>query len=140
MAVNPQQRYLEIQIQTATPEKLVTMLYDGAIRFMSQAKLHIQNSDFEQANNSLIRAQDIFTELRATLNMDAGEIAANLDALYEFMINTLVEANIKKDQSKIDDVIGLVTDLRDTWNQATSGFVRQDSPSGDRLSIVEAGR
>ncbi len=140
MAVNPQQRYLEIQIQTATPEKLVTLLYDGAIRFMSQAKLHIQQSDLEKANNSIIRAQDILFELKATLNMDAGEIAANLDSLYDFMINALVEANIKKDQAKIDEVIGLVSELRDTWNQATAGFARQDSPSGDRLNIAEAGR
>lgn len=125
MAVNPQQRYLEVQVQTATPEKLVTMLYDGAIRFMRQGKMYLNNKEYEKANASLLRAQDIFYELIAGLDEEAGgEIAKNLHQLYDFMIATLVEANIHKDVEKVETVITLVTDLRQTWVQAMSGLER----------------
>ncbi len=135
MAVNPQQRYLEVQVKTATPEKLVTMLYDGAIRFMRQAQKHLAAQDFLEAHNNLLRAQDILYELMANLNMEAGgEIAQNLCQLYDFMITTLIEANIKKDSSKVETVLVMLTDLRQTWVQAMNGLAAQTNGQ-DRLDI-----
>ena len=135
MAVNPQQRYLEVQVKTATPEKLVTMLYDGAIRFMRQAQKHLAAQDFLEAHNNLLRAQDILYELMANLNMEAGgEIAQNLCQLYDFMITTLIEANIKKDSSKVETVLVMLTDLRQTWVQAMNGLAAQTNGQ-DRLEI-----
>lgn len=135
MAVNPQQRYLEVQVQTATPEKLVTMLYDGAIRFMRQAQKHLMAQEFSEVHNNLLRAQDILYELMANLDLESGgEVAQNLHQLYDFMVNTLIDANIKKDSTKIEPVLAMLIDLRQTWNQAVNSIAAQ-SNGQDHLEI-----
>lgn len=135
VAVNPQQRYLEVQVQTATPEKLITMLYDGAIRFMRQAQKHLEVRDFSEAHNNLLRAQDIFYELIANLDMEAGgEVAKNLNQLYDFMVNSLIDANVKKDPAKIETVLTMLIDLRQTWVQAVNSISTQ-SNGQDHLEI-----
>ncbi|MBO8127325.1 MAG: flagellar export chaperone FliS [Firmicutes bacterium] len=140
MAVNPQQKYLEVQIQTAPPEKLVTMLYSGAIKFMTQAKKNIENGELEKAHNNLVRAQDIFYELISGLNMEAGEIAENLYKLYDFMIATLIEVNINKDPTKLVDIITMVSELKEAWVEATSKVTGTGSANGDRFDLAKAGK
>ena len=109
--------YLEQKILTAKPEELTLMLYDGIIRFIKQAKLFNDQKNVERCSNALIRAQDIIDELNITLNMDY-EISLNLRELYVFMRTRLVESNYKKDNAIMDEVLGLATDLRDTWREA----------------------
>lgn len=109
--------YLEQKILHAKPEELTLMLYDGILKFLKQAKLYIEQKDVEKTYNALVRAQDIIDELIITLNMDY-DVSHNLRDLYIFMNARLVEANIKKDQAMIDDVLDLATDLRDTWKEA----------------------
>lgn len=101
---------------TATPEELTLMLYNGAIKFVNIAKLSIEDKNIKKAHEALIRAQDIITELNATLNMDY-EISKNLRSLYEFMLDQLVDANIKKEIEPLDEVLELLTELRDTWKE-----------------------
>ncbi len=104
------------QVQTASREKLVVMLYDGIIRFLGQAEAAWAASDVVGTHNSLIRAQDIIVELMSTLNREAGgQIAENLYLLYDYMKFRLVEANIKKDMAPIAEVKHLVTELRGAW-------------------------
>lgn len=115
MNSNPYQSYRQIQIETAGPLELVVKLYDGAIRFVNQAKMGMAEQNHAIANEGLKRAQDIIEELNVSLNMDAGEISTNLRSIYEFMNRTLIEANIKKDPKPLEDVIGLLTTLRGAW-------------------------
>ncbi len=109
--------YLEQKIMSAKPEELTYMLYEGAEKFLKQAKYFMGEKDIERTHNAFIRAQAIIAELRSTLNMDY-EISENLEQLYIFMNETLQEANIEKSTEKVDDVLKLVTDLRETWKKA----------------------
>lgn len=110
-------QYRENSVFTSTPEELTLMLYNGLVKFIMQAQSAIDEKDMEKVNNSIIRAQNIIAHLQATLDMKY-EIAQNLDALYDFMYRHLVEANMKKDKSKLEEVLGLVKELRETWSQA----------------------
>lgn len=114
--LNPYQQYQEQSIKTASPGELTLMLYNGCIKFINQAKQFIEQKDIEKANNAIIRAQDIIQELLVTLNMDY-EISKNLAALYDFMYRRLIDANISKDVEALDEVLDLVTELRDTWKE-----------------------
>jgi len=115
---NPVKSYKETQIKTATPGKLILMLYDGAIRQLNQAveDLEVQDRRYDRISNSLIKAQDIITELMISLDFDrGGEIARNLFALYVFMNGRLLDANIRKDPAPLQDVKRMLTELREAW-------------------------
>lgn len=116
---NPYQQYRTQQINTAPKDKLLLMLYDGGIRFCNQAKKALQEKKIEDAHNSITRVQAIIEELMNTLDFDYG-ISHNLNALYDYMLNRLVEANTKKDGVIIDEVMGLLKDLRQTFAQAAA--------------------
>lgn len=115
---NPYEKYQKIQLETASQGRLILALYDGAIRFLKQAIDGINQKKLDVANNNLVRTQNILTELMVSLNMDVGEIAHNLYSIYDYMNYRLVQANIKKDISIINEILGLLTDLRDTWEIA----------------------
>ena len=111
--------YLKNQIETSSPEQILVLLYDGAIKFLNQAKIGIENKDIEMTHNNLMKAQNIISELRNTLDMDiGGELASNLYALYNYFNRRLVQANIKKETDPIDEVLEHLRGLRDTWKQA----------------------
>lgn len=111
--------YLKNQIETSSPEQILILLYDGAIKFLNQAKIGIQNKDIELTHNNLIKAQNIISELRDTLDMEiGGELANNLYALYNYFNRRLVQANIKKEIEPVDEVLEHLRGLRDTWKQA----------------------
>lgn len=112
-------QYKKAQVQTASPEQILIMLYDGAIRFLNQAKVHMQNSDIEQSHTNIIKAQRILTEFMSSLDMDlGGEMAENLFNLYEYLHHRLVQANIKKDTEAIDEVLEHLRGLKATWEEA----------------------
>jgi flagellar protein FliS len=136
-AANPWQSYRQVATQTATPGQLVLMLYDGAIRFLEQARAGFAKDDpleFNQTiNNNVIRAQAIIHELNETLNMEAGgKFAETMRALYNYMDLRLHESNQHKREDGILDVIRRLMVLRDAWaqmlqRQATGGPT--DGPS-----------
>lgn len=105
-------------IQTQPQEKLVPMLYEGAMRFIRQAQEALAAGRYDRTSDYLCRAQDILSELMATLNPEAGEVARNLAALYAFMHDHLVQANIKKDAKMMQEVERLLAELRDAWEEA----------------------
>jgi flagellar secretion chaperone FliS len=112
-------KYRQATVETASPGKLVVMLYDGAIRFLGEALEHLEKRKPKETHEAIIRTENILCELMTALDMErGGKIAENLLALYEFMHLRLVEANIHKDASRINDVLALLQDLRDAWAQA----------------------
>lgn len=109
---------LKQEIATADPHKLTLMLMQGALDRLAYAKGAIDRKDFEGKANFLSRATAIIINLRDTLNMEAGgEIADNLFALYDFMVERISEAHVKNDTALLDDVIKVLTPIRDAWVQ-----------------------
>ena len=115
--VNAAEAYKRQQVLTATPEALTLMLYNGALRFMTEGRDAIERKDYEEANNSLQKAQNIITEFRVTLNMEY-EIAHQLLPLYNYVYDRLVEANMRSDVKPLDEAKNIITELRDAWAQA----------------------
>jgi len=109
--------YTESSILTAPPERLVVMLYDGAIRFLKQATVAEQNGQHQLFLDRLRRGEAIIDELNVTLDMSQGEVAARLRSIYLFCKRHLVDAHLQRDTSRIDEVIRLLTDLRESWQQ-----------------------
>jgi flagellar protein FliS len=114
---NPYDQYRQQQIASTPSDKILLMLYDGAIRFCEKAKLAIQDKDVQEANNFIIKVERILEELRSCLDMSY-EISHNLYSLYDYMYNRLMEANLKKDIAMVDEVMGMLSELRETWGQA----------------------
>lgn len=112
-------QYQKTEIETATPEKLLILLYDGAIQFLNKAKIALNQKDVAQLHNNLLGCENILLELMRTLNRDANkDLAQNLYDLYEFLYNTLIEANVKQDEAKINFVLEQLSGLRATWIEA----------------------
>jgi len=126
-STTPYESYKETQIKTATPGKLIVMLYNGAIKFLHIAKDAINTNDIETAHNNIVKAQDIVMELLLSLNMDAGEIAKKLSGLYLYINKKLTEANIYKKLKPIEEVLGMMEELRDVWGEVANKSVNSDS-------------
>ena len=109
--------YKRQQVMTATPEALTLMLYNGALRFMTEGIEAIRNKDHEKTNISLIKAQNIISEFRMTLKMEY-EISHQLLPLYNYVYDCLVEGNMKSSLEKVEEAKEIVTELRNTWNEA----------------------
>ncbi|SFH51544.1 flagellar export chaperone FliS [Pisciglobus halotolerans] len=110
--------YKQNQIMTANPKKLIVLLYDGCIKNMKQAELAIHEQQIEQANHALKKAQDIILELQSTLNFEAGgDIAQNLNDIYIYLMDKLIESNIKKDAELVLQSRKLLEDLREAWTE-----------------------
>jgi flagellar protein FliS len=116
MVNNPYDHYKRMQVETASQGRLIIMLYDGALRNLRSAKKSIAHKDINGAHTFLIKTQDIIRELNVTLNMNAGEIAHNLRNLYLYMLKSLVEANVAKDAAKVEEVIELLSTLKEAWD------------------------
>lgn len=117
MSYNAYNQYKQNTVMTATPEELTLMLYDGSIKYMNIAKYSIENNEMQKAHDSLIRAQDIIIELNTTLNMNY-EVSKNLRSLYDFVINRLIDGNIRKESEPIEEALEIITGIRDTWKEA----------------------
>lgn len=114
---NPYNQYKENNIKTASPENLTLMLYEGALKFIYQGKMFIEQKNIVRANETIQRAQDIIEELNITLDMKY-EISNNLRSLYTYILDRLVDANIHKNKEILDEVADIVRDLKDTWKEA----------------------
>ena len=117
MVNNAAEAYKMQQIMTATPEALTLMLYNGCLKFMTEGMEHIDNKEWEAANNSIQKAENIISEFRITLNMEY-DIAKQLMPLYNYTYDRLVEGNIKGDTKLIQEAFDIIKELRDAWAQA----------------------
>jgi flagellar protein FliS len=108
---------LETGIASASPHKLIVMLYDGALVALLSAKTNIAANNIAAKGTAISKAITIIDNgLRASLDKEAGgEIAANLDALYDYMSRRLLHANLKNDVPAIEEVHRLLSDLREAW-------------------------
>jgi flagellar protein FliS len=110
-------KYLEAQVKTASPIQLVCMLYDGAIKFGNLALMGIKERNIEKKTVNIVKTERIINELRISLNFDkGGEIATNLDKLYDFIYTYLMDANTNDDIAKLEHVIKMLSALRESWN------------------------
>ncbi len=115
---NYQNAYKKASVNTLDQNKLIIMLYDGAIKNANFAVQYMESGEIEKVHDSLIKTKNIVTELLATLNMDqGGEIAKNLKSLYSYMFSQLVEANMEKKSEPVLAVIDLLKELRGAWVQ-----------------------
>ena len=114
-------QYQNTTVETASNEKILIMLYDGAIQFLNKAKIALNEKNYEQSHNNLMGAQRILEEFINTIDKEPNpELANNLINLYEYFITRLVQANIKHEIGPVDEVLKFLKDLKSTWEQAIS--------------------
>lgn len=111
-------RYVDDTVSTASPAKLLTMLYDRLVSDLQRAEAEQQVGDRVAASAHLVHAQEIVHELAATLDIDAWDGAARLMSVYMYLITELVNANVSGDPERTAACRELVEPLRDAWHQA----------------------
>ncbi|WP_313628635.1 flagellar export chaperone FliS [Enterococcus italicus] len=112
--------YLANQVYSASPNKLIELLLEAAVKKTKLAELALMKSNLPETHQLLVKAQAIVLELQQTLNYDiGGEIAEQLGELYEFIYQRLVDANIEKKVNGIKDAQKLLEDLLTTWREIT---------------------
>ncbi|WP_346353484.1 flagellar export chaperone FliS [Azotosporobacter soli] len=109
--------YKNQQIMTASPEELTLMLYNGAIRFVSESMAALEQKDLEKAHNTNMRAQDIVREFMNTLNMDY-EVSKGYFQLYDYIEFSLIQGNLKNDRALLAEAKDMLQELRNTWVEA----------------------
>lgn len=116
---SPVQRYHEVQTQTASPGEILLALYEGIFRFLNAARRLLNEGQKGQASQQIRKAHAIISELYIALDNDkAPELCANLRNVYEFCLERLMHASIRSNQPAIDDVLRVLTPLREAWIKA----------------------
>lgn len=133
MAVlNPYQQYAQSQVTTATPEELTHLLYKGAVKFITLAIKAIEEKNLAEANTNIIKAQNIYRELLVTLD-EKYPISKNLASLYEYIIERLVQANIKKDKEGLNQALGMSKEFVEVWGEAIRLYRSSQAPRESQL-------
>lgn len=117
MAVNPYQKYKQQSIMTMTQGEMLLKLYAETITQLMGGMACIEKKDYAQANKAMQKAQRILLHLKATLDFQY-EISNNLSMLYDFFIQKIVEANISKTTAPVEEVLPMIEQLRDSFEQA----------------------
>jgi len=108
--------YVQTHIQSRSPLELVVMLYDGALRFLGDARTAIERHDLVGKRNAMSRALAILGELQSTLNMEqGGQVAQQLDGLYTYLHGRMLDASMKNDVAALGECMALLTTLRGAW-------------------------
>ena len=120
---------LETGVMSADSHKLISMLYQGALLSISEAKYEMQNHRTEAKSKAISKAIAIIGEgLQASLDMKAGgEIAQNLFALYGYMIKRLTEASVNNNSSMLDEVTRLLVEIQDAWNAIRPQLIQAEA-------------
>jgi flagellar protein FliS len=105
------------EVNFASPHRLVQMLMEGALEKIAIAKGHMERSEFEAKGKHINWAVSIINGLRGSLNLEeGGEMAANLENLYDYMVRRLSEANLKNDVGMLDEVTSLLLEIKSAWD------------------------
>lgn len=124
-----------MEIRTATPEMVVVKLYEGALRFIRVARTHQEAGNIAGRASSIAKALAIVNELQHSLNLEVGgEIARNLDALYFFVTDRLLEANLRGTVAPLDAASGVLSTLNEAWVEIARRPV--DASASDPLSVA----
>ena len=127
MSNNPSAAYaqigLESAVRSADPHRLILLLFEGASVAMSMAKLHMQQNQIAERGTNISKAIDIIANgLKASLNTEeGGELAERLAALYEYIIQRLLWANMKADVAALDECMYLLGEIQSAWAQIAPG-------------------
>ena len=115
------QSYRKVNVTTSNAVQLIVMCYEGAIDSLKIAKQKYLANDFESKSAAITRFMDIIAELQCALDFDKGaEVAKNLDAVYNFMTQKILEADMNKDLAAIDSVINMLSELLPAWKAVLS--------------------
>lgn len=106
----------ETSIMDADPHRLIQLLFEGALARISTAKGHIERKEYDRKSQALNSAIDIIGGLQDSLNTDTGELALNLERLYDYMIRRLFEANVRNDNAILDEVTDLLVQIKSAWD------------------------
>ena len=115
-ARNPFAEYTNNKIMTASPAEITLMLYEGAIKFCNIAIIAIENGEIEKAHVNIKKTQRIIEEFRNTLDHQY-KVAEDFDRIYVYLLQRLLEANIKKDKEILEEVNMHLRSVRDTWKE-----------------------
>jgi len=130
--------YQNTQVTTASPEKILLMLYDGAVRFSKLALDRMNRQDISGKGVYIGKALAIVTELMNTLDHKiGGEIAQNLERLYVYLIGEFTKANVNNDPKSLENAIAILSHLRDTWTEAVD-IVQKERSIGKRSNGLAA--
>lgn len=114
---------VDVAVETSDPHRLVMMLFDAAVAAVSMARIHMTANEIPQKGAAISKAIDLITNgLAASLDVEAGgELAERLAALYDYMAQRLLFANLKNSMAALDEVSELLSSLRDAWAQIAPG-------------------
>jgi len=120
MAVtNPYDQYVDNQVMTATPGRLLILTYDAAIRFARASQEAIKNQDYYELSQNIKKAQNVLISLIGALNHEVDEqLTSNLDAIYRYSFDKLSDACVNDNLDSLNEVIHILTDLRLAWVEA----------------------
>ncbi len=124
MTTNP---YLADTVLTASPGRLLVMLYDRLALDLVQAEHCVERADVGGAHDRLVHAQDIITELRSTLNLEVWPEGQKLKLVYDYLLEQLVVANMRKDADVVRTVRQLVAPIHDAWRHVEFDAARAPS-------------
>jgi flagellar protein FliS len=132
-----QKRYQQTQVTTVDKGRLIVLLFEGAIKFLHQAKECAECADISGKSNNINRVLDIIAELNQSLNLaEGGELAINLRQLYMFWSEHLIQAKIRKETQNIEDVIKMMDSLNEAWNQVVNQREAQEvMPKNEGVSL-----
>ncbi|MCB9024988.1 MAG: flagellar export chaperone FliS [Bdellovibrionaceae bacterium] len=127
MSKNNYQKYKRTSVESASREKLLLMMYEGAIKYIKKAILAIENNNIAERGMNIGFAYDVIMELNNTLNHEVGgEVAQNLEQLYLFMTDQLIKANIKADKEKLVSVLKILETLYGGWVEAIEKIKKEN--------------
>lgn len=109
--------YKNQQIMTSSPEQLTLLLYNGALRFLNESILAMEQGDIQKSHNANMRVQDIIREFVITLDMNY-ELSNIWARLYEYTEYCLIQGNIKKEVGLLEQAKSMLQELRDAWAEA----------------------
>lgn len=108
--------YAKNRILTASPAELTLMLYEGAIKFCNIAIVAIDEKDVPKAHTNIKKVENIIGEFIATLDRKYA-VAKDFENVYNYLMDRLIEANMKKDKEILEEVLGHLRTMRDTWKE-----------------------
>ncbi|CCQ91953.1 Flagellar protein FliS [Nitrospina gracilis 3/211] len=119
------------EVSTSNQGKLILMMYDGAIRFVTMAMESMDQNDVAHKSAYIQRSRDIVNELMVALDTDkGGEVTRNLERLYQFILRQLTHANIKNDKDALQSILRVMTPLREAWGQILRPETNSESSAG----------
>ena len=113
---NPYAKYNNSKVLTASPAELTLMLYEGAIKFCNIAIIGIEQNDVPKAHTNIRKVEKIIDEFRSTLDRKYA-VAEDFDRVYVYLLQRLLEANVKKDKAILEEVNMHLRSMRDTWKE-----------------------